>query len=102
MRALPARIASIAALAFATAAFSQSPQNLYTYEGADRMAKVVAAAKKEGELTLYTTIAERDLKTIVDPFEKKYGIKVTIWRAGTDKVLQRTIQEQRAKRYTLD
>jgi iron(III) transport system substrate-binding protein len=103
MKALLARILMGAALAFAaTAAFSQAPQNLYTYEGADRMDKLVAAAKKEGELMLYTTIAERDLKTIVDPFEKKYGIKVTIWRAGTDKVLQRTVQEQRAKRYTVD
>ena len=101
MRALLARMLA-AALAFtAPAAFSQS-QNLFTYRGADRSEKLVAAAKKEGELTLYTTIAERDLRTIIDPFEKKYGIKVTVWRAGTDKVLQRTIQEQRAKRYTVD
>src|SRR5690349_6729000 len=102
MKALLARIFIGAALALAApAAFSQS-QNLYTYQGADRMEKITAAAKKEGELTLYTTIAERDLKAIIDPFEKKYGIKVTVWRAGTDKVLQRTIQEQRAKRYTVD
>jgi iron(III) transport system substrate-binding protein len=101
MRALLALVPAALALV-ATAAFSQTPPNLYTYEGADRMEKLVAAAKKEGELMLYTTIAERDLKTIVDPFEKKYGIKVNIWRAGTDKVLQRTVQEQRARRYTLD
>ena len=101
MKALLASIGAALALS-AAAAFAQAPQNLYTYEGADRMDKLVASAKKEGELTLYTTIAERDLKTIVDPFEKKYGVKVTVWRAGTDKVLQRTIQEQRAKRYTLD
>jgi iron(III) transport system substrate-binding protein len=101
MRASTARI--LAVLGFvASAAFAQAPQNLYTYEGADRMDKLAAAAKKEGELSFYTTIAERDLKTIVEPFEKKYGIKVNTWRAGTDKVLQRTIQEQRAKRYTVD
>jgi iron(III) transport system substrate-binding protein len=92
-------IAAGLALAAGTA-FAQS--NLYAYEGADRMERIVAAAKQEGELTLYTTIAERDLKTIISPFEKKYGIKVTVWRAGTDKVLQRTVQEQRAKRYTVD
>ena len=63
---------------------------------------VVAAAKKEGTLTFYTTIAEKDLPVIVKPFEEKYGIKVNVWRAGTDKVLQRTIQEARANRNDVD
>src|SRR4051794_29665692 len=63
---------------------------------------LVAAAKKEGTLTFYTTIAEKDLPVIVPPFEKKYGIKVNVWRAGTDKVLQRTIQEARAGRHDVD
>ena len=63
---------------------------------------VVDAAKKEGTLTFYTTIAEKDLPVIVKPFEQKYGIKVNIWRAGTDKVLQRTIQEARANRNDVD
>ena len=61
-----------------------------------------AAAKKEGTLTLYTTIAEKDLATLTKPFEAKYGVKVVVWRAGTDKVLQRSIAEARAKRYDVD
>ena len=76
--------------------------SLATYEGADRMDKIAAAAKKEGTLTLYTTIAEKDLPVIVKPFEQKYGIKVNVWRAGTDKVLQRTVTEAQAKRYEVD
>ena len=62
----------------------------------------IAAAKKEGTLTLYTTIAEKDLATLTKPFEAKYGVKVVVWRAGTDKVLQRSIAEARAKRYDVD
>ncbi|HEY5000102.1 MAG TPA: extracellular solute-binding protein, partial [Usitatibacter sp.] len=94
---------TLLAFAFAAAAsVSASAQSLATYQGADRMDKIVAAAKKEGELTLYTTIAERDLPAILKPFERKYGVKVTVWRAGTDKVLQRTVAEARAKRYTMD
>jgi iron(III) transport system substrate-binding protein len=77
-------------------------QNLATYEGADRQERLVAAAKKEGALTLYTTIAEKDLPVLIKPFEQKYGIKVNVWRAGTDKVLQRTIAETAAKRYEVD
>ena len=66
------------------------------------MAAIAAAARKEGTLTLYTTIAEKDLPTLVTPFEAKYGVKVIVWRAGTDKVLQRTVAEAAAKRYDVD
>jgi len=75
---------------------------LYDYRGADRHERIAAAAKQEGGLTLYTTIAEKDLAAIVQPFEKRYGIKVAVWRAGTDKVLQRTIAEARAGRNDVD
>jgi iron(III) transport system substrate-binding protein len=66
------------------------------------MARIEAQAKKEGTLTLYTTIAEKDLPAILNPFEQKYGIKVNVWRAGTDKVLQRTVTETNAKKYDVD
>ncbi len=89
-----------AALAFAALAQAQAP--LATYEGPDRLQRIVEAAKKEGTLTLYTTIAEKDLPAIVKPFEAKYGIKVTVWRAGTDKVLQRTLAEASARRDEVD
>ena len=59
-------------------------------------------AKKEGTLTLYTTIAEKDLPTLVKPFESKYGVKVNVWRAGTSNVLQRAVAETSAKKYDVD
>jgi len=90
-----------AALGAATlGAMAQSP--LATYEGADRMERLIAAAKKEGTLTLYTTIAEKDLPALIKPFETRYGIKVNVWRAGTDKVLQRTLAEAAANRHEVD
>jgi iron(III) transport system substrate-binding protein len=92
-----ASLAAAAAVSLPVAA-----QDLTGYQGADRMDKIVAAAKKEGTLTLYTTIAEKDLPPIIKPFEQKYGIKVTIWRAGTDKVLQRTVTEARGRKYDVD
>lgn len=93
------RLLVAAALA---AALPAAAQPLYTYEGADRMEKIAAAARKEGTLTLYTTIAEKDLPAILGPFEKKHGIKVNVWRAGTDKILQRVVQEARAGRHEVD
>jgi iron(III) transport system substrate-binding protein len=76
--------------------------SLATYEGPDRMDRIVAAARKEGTFTLYTTLAEKDLPTLVKPFQAKYGVKVIVWRAGTDKVLQRTVVEASAKKYDVD
>ena len=100
MRSARRRFLALAA-SLALPALAQSDA-LYEYRGADRMARIEAAARKEGALTLYTTIAEKDLPAIVGPFEKKYGIKVTTWRAGTDKVLQRTVAETRAHKHDFD
>jgi iron(III) transport system substrate-binding protein len=83
-------VAALAAVLFALTA------------GTTAQGGVAAAAKKEGTLTLYTTIAEKDLPILVRPFETKYGVKVVVWRAGTDKVLQRTIAEAAAKRDDVD
>ena len=93
---------NLAACAALATAIPAAAQGLASYEGADRVEKIAAAAKKEGELTLYTTIAEKDLPAIVKPFEQKHGIKVNVWRAGTDTVLQRAVTETRARRYTVD
>jgi iron(III) transport system substrate-binding protein len=73
-----------------------------SYDGPDRMAKLAAAAREEGSLTLYTTVADKDLPTLIRPFESKYGVTVTVWRAGTDKVLQRTLAEAAAGRMDVD
>ncbi len=83
-------------------ACSAAAQTLFDYRGADRMERILAAAKKEGTLTMYTTFAEKDQPTLVKPFEAKYGVKVNIWRAGTDKVLQRTLAEAAARKYDVD
>ena len=52
--------------------------SLATYSGPDRMDRIVAGAKREGALTLYTTIAEKDLPILLKPFEAKYGAKVEV------------------------
>lgn len=93
--------AALLAGALAAPAFAQDPA-LLNYSGADRDQKVLAAAKKEGGFTLYTSIAEKDIAPLVAPFEKKYGIKVKVWRAGSDKVLQRTVTETNGKRFEVD
>ena len=72
------------------------------YTGADRMQKLVEGAKKEGELSIYTSAQTDDMGALVAAFEKKYGVKVNVWRSSSEKVLQRAVTEARASRFTLD
>ena len=95
------RPASLLALAFA-AGGAMAQATFFDYAGPDRMQRIAAAAKKEGTLTIYTTFAEKDQPALFKPFESKYGVKVAVWRAGTDKVLQRTLAEAAAKKYDVD
>ena len=95
------RWVSLLALAF-TAGSALAQATFFDYAGPDRMQRIAAAAKKEGTLTIYTTFAEKDQPALLNPFEAKYGVKVVVWRAGTDKVLQRTIQEAAARKYNVD
>ena len=75
---------------------------VYQYRGADRDAKLVEAAKKEGSVVLYTSLATTESVPLTQAFEKKYGVKVELWRALSDKVVQRTITEAQARRYNVD
>jgi iron(III) transport system substrate-binding protein len=76
--------------------------SLLRYDGPDRVQKAIAAAQKEGALTLYTSFAEKDLPPLLTAFEKKHGIKVKVWRSASEKVLQRTLTEASARRYEVD
>ncbi|MGZ5644717.1 MAG: ABC transporter substrate-binding protein [Usitatibacter sp.] len=72
------------------------------YALADRDQKLVEGAKKEGELTIYTSAQSDDMGALVAAFEKKYGVKVNVWRASSEKVLQRAVQEARGGRNAMD
>jgi iron(III) transport system substrate-binding protein len=72
------------------------------YEGPDRLERLIAGAKKEGALTVYTSAQTDDLGPVVAAFEKKYGIEASIWRSSSEAVLNRALQESRAGRFTVD
>jgi iron(III) transport system substrate-binding protein len=80
----------------------KTAQDVALYEAADRNERILEAAKKEGKLTVYTSMAAEDMQMLSEIFEQKYGIKVTTYRASSEDVLQRVVQESRAKRYDAD
>ncbi|MDQ6621525.1 MAG: extracellular solute-binding protein [Pseudomonadota bacterium] len=73
-----------------------------TYSGADRAQRLAEGARKEGELLLYTSLTVEDMAVLNAAFEKKHGIKVRMWRAAADKVLQRVVTEARGGRFDVD
>jgi iron(III) transport system substrate-binding protein len=75
---------------------------LAAYDGPDRIQRLIEGAMREGELTVYTSAQSTDLGPVLEAFEKKYGVKTSLWRAGSEAVLNRAIQEARAGRDTVD
>ena len=97
--------AGAASLALPGLSLAQTKGNMVEisqYQGADRIQRLVDGAKKEGPLSIYTSAQSEDMGALVSAFEKKYGIKATMWRAGSEKVLQRAVTEARGNRHTVD
>lgn len=101
--ALGAMAAGMLFGATAPAALAQNKvADIANYSGADREKRLIDGARKEGPLMIYTSAPIDDMMTLTRAFEKKYGLKVKLWRAGSEKVLQRTVTETRAGRFDVD
>ena len=83
-------------------AADMSVNALANYQGPDRTQRLLEGAKKEGTLNLYTSLTVDDMTVLNAAFEKAYGIKVRMWRASCDKVLQRVLAEYQAGRAEVD
>jgi iron(III) transport system substrate-binding protein len=89
------------AFARAQAAGSDSP-SIYLYHGADREQRLATKAREEGTLTLYTSMATTESGPLAFAFERRYGVKVQLWRALSENVLQRALTEARGQRRSMD
>ena len=81
----------------ATPAFAQGTDSTLAeiagYSGPDRVAKLVAGAKKEGVVNIYTSETVEDVGALSQAFEAKYGIKLKLWRGSSEDILQRGVVE---------
>lgn len=88
-----------------TDGFAASPplsvSQLALYQGADRERILIEGAKREGQLTLYTS--HTWFRTFVKDFEKKYPfIKVSEWRNDSKNVLRKVLEESKSGRFLVD
>jgi iron(III) transport system substrate-binding protein len=77
-------------------------QAVYLYEGADRAQRLAERARQEGTLVVYTSLATSESVPLTQAFEKKYGVKVQLWRSLSDQVVQRALNEAKARRHNVD
>src|SRR4029453_5208906 len=73
-----------------------------SYQGADRGQRLIEGARREKELPLFSSLPSADIGALVSAFDKKYGVKVKVWRADSEGFLQRIISEARARRFEVD
>jgi hypothetical protein len=81
---------------------AQTIAEIASYQGPDRMERLIAGAKKEGVLSVYGSSVLEDMKPISDAFKAKYGIDFQYWRASSENLVQRTVAETRAGRCLVD
>ena len=109
-RSATARVVRVlAALAVLTAfvqdsAWAQKSPTLEIagYAGADREQRLIEGGKREGALTMYSNAPTDDNAVLVGAFEKKYGIKVNLYRASSEELRQRALAEAGARRFDVD
>jgi iron(III) transport system substrate-binding protein len=92
--------------AYAAAATAQDGDTrlaaIASYSGPDRTARLVAGAKKEGQVNVYTSETVDDAAALTAAFQDKYGIQLNLWRGSANDILQRAVVEARGGRFDVD
>jgi iron(III) transport system substrate-binding protein len=100
------RLGMLLASLAATAAFAVEPSpemaSVASYRGPDRSERLVAGARREGELMLYSSLTQEDQLRLAEDFKRRYGVTLKFWRASQAHILQRVVNETRAVRFEFD
>jgi iron(III) transport system substrate-binding protein len=89
----------------ATATLAQTPDgSILTYAGPDRIERLIAGAKREGQVTYYSgMIGNQALRPLTAAFQKKYPfVRMAHWRADSEDILTRVSAEVRANKLVAD
>jgi len=83
-------------------AHAQTAADVAKYSGPDRTQMLIDGAKKEGTITLYSSAVVADSNVITEAFERKYRLKVQLWRGSSEDILRRAVTEHRGGRDDVD
>ncbi|HCA86255.1 MAG TPA: ABC transporter substrate-binding protein [Streptomyces sp.] len=74
---------------------AETYQRISALSGRQRTDELVKCAEKEGALSVYTS--NTDIDPLVEEFSDRYDIEVSVYRGNSESVLQRVLQEQKAR-----
>ncbi len=94
--------AALATVAETACAQAPSIAEVAAYQGPDRTQRLIAGAKKEKSVTVYGSTVAEDMRPVSDAFRKRYGIDFQYWRASSEQLVQRAVNEHRAGRCAVD
>lgn len=86
----------------ATGADGGEVAELATSPSADSTARLVELAREAGPVLVYTSNPPEEFQRLTAEFTKEYGVRVKTYRAGGTNLVQRVLQETRAKSVTAD
>jgi iron(III) transport system substrate-binding protein len=94
----------IAAALVAPASGQAAEPDIYLYTGADRSQKILQGARKEGTLTLYSSLTvDGPLRGLAESFQKTYpDIKLDYWRGDNREIFQKITVEARSNKRVAD
>src|SRR6202023_3663124 len=95
-------LAIVVCLFVANAASAETIADIASLSGPDRTQRLIDGAKKEGVVSLYSSAVTDDSNAIAAAFEKKYGVKVQLWRGSSEDILRRAVTEHRGGRDDVD
>ena len=77
-------------------------QELNKLPAAERQKQLVAGAKAEGTVVLYSNISEDNMQKLRPDFEKRYPVKLDSYRASGERIANRVLTEGRAGKFIPD
>ena len=64
---------------------SESPHRvLYLLDDEARQSRVLAGARQEGTVAIYTSLNTQDSVPLTSAFEERYGVKTELWRSSSE------------------
>jgi iron(III) transport system substrate-binding protein len=104
LRAVLVAAGAVGLLGAGSAMAQPASDNLAMYRGPDREQRLIEGAKKEGQVTVYSSmIADQALRPILSGFEAKYPfVKTQYVRDDPPQQLQKVMAESRAGRMVVD
>jgi len=81
---------------------ANAPAEFVSGEISERTAQLIEAARNEGSVIVYSSLPVPVMTPVAAAFRQKYGIETSIWRGGSEEILQRSVAEARAGRHMVD